>query len=138
MATAWMPATLFTNAAVLDVAAGELVPGQSVLVDDERISQVGRLLSAPATARTVDLHGMTLMPGLIDCNVHVTAATADLAQIVDWSPTYLSAQAAKIMREMLQRGFTTIRDAGGADFGLARAVAEGLIDGPRLIYGGRA
>jgi len=132
-----MPGTLFTNAAVLDVAAGQLVLGQSVLVQDERITDIGSDVVA-ADATTVDLRGKTLMPGLIDCHVHVTAATADLAQIVDWSPTYLGAQAASIMRDMLQRGFTTVRDAGGADFGLARAVAEGLFDGPRLIYGGRA
>src|SRR5215831_6312030 len=132
-----MAATLFTNAAVLDLTAGQLVPGQSVLVQDERIAQIGADVAA-ADARTVDLQGKTLMPGLIDCHVHVTAATADLAQIVDWSPTYLGAQASRIMRDMLQRGFTTVRDAGGADFGLARAVAEGLIDGPRLIVGGHA
>src|SRR5262249_4226818 len=131
-----MAATLFTNAAVLDLTAGQLVPGQSVLVQDERIAQIGA--DVAAAARTVALQGKPLMPGLIDCHVHVTAATADLAQIVDWSPTYLGAQASRIMRDMLQRGFTTVRDAGGADFGLARAVAEGLIDGPRLIFGGHA
>jgi imidazolonepropionase-like amidohydrolase len=132
-----MAATLFTNAAVLDLTVGQLVPGQSVLVQDERIAEIGADVAAP-DAKTIDLHGKTLMPGLIDCHVHVTAATADLAQIADWSPTYLGAQAARILRDMLQRGFTTVRDAGGADFGLARAVAEGLLDGPRLIYGGHA
>lgn len=133
-----MPATLFTNAAVLDVAAGRLATGQSVLVDGERIASVGSQVAPPENARTVDLQGKTLMPGLIDCHVHVTAATADLAQIGDWSPMYLAGQAAAIMRDMLQRGFTTVRDAAGADFGLARAVAEGLMDGPRLIHGGHA
>lgn len=133
-----MPATLFTNAAVLDVTAGQLVPAQSVLVENDRIANVGTDVSAPEYATIVDLRGKTLMPGLIDCHVHVTAATADLAQIVDWSPTYLAAQAAAMMRDMLRRGFTTVRDAGGADFGLARAVAEGLLDGPRLIHGGHA
>ncbi len=133
-----MPDTLFTNAAVLDVAAGQLVRGQSVLVTDDRIAAVGSDLTAPPGATSTDLGGKTLMPGLIDCHVHVTAATADLAQIEAWSPTYLAARAAMIMRDMLQRGFTTVRDAGGADFGLARAVAEGLFEGPRLIHGGHA
>jgi imidazolonepropionase-like amidohydrolase len=133
-----MPATVFTNAAVLDVAAGQLLRNQSVLVQDDRITHVGTDAPTPDSAHMVDLHGNTLMPGLIDCHVHVSAATADLAQLADWSPMYLAAQAARIMRAMLQRGFTTVRDVGGADFGLARAVAEGLIDGPRLIYGGHA
>src|SRR5260370_33320654 len=77
------------------------------------------------------------MPGLIDCHVHVTAATANFAEIEEWSPFYLAARSAKIMGGMLQRGFTTVRDAAGADFGLARAVQEGLVDAPRLIFGGR-
>src|SRR5437762_7697158 len=81
--------------------------------------------------RTIDLRGRVLMPGLIDCHVHVTAATANFAEIEEWSPLYLAARAAKIMAGMLQRGFTTVRDAAGADFGLARAVQEGLVDGPR-------
>jgi imidazolonepropionase-like amidohydrolase len=132
-----MSTTLFTNAAVLDVAAGRLLEGQSVLVEDERIRGVGTDISAPG-ATTVDLRGRTLMPGLVDCHVHVTAASADLAQVGEWSPTYVAAHAVGILRNMLRRGFTTVRDAGGADFGLARAVAEGLIEGPRLIHGGHA
>jgi imidazolonepropionase-like amidohydrolase len=67
----------------------------------------------------------------------VTAATANLGKIEEWSPFYLGARASEIMRGMLERGFTTVRDAAGADFGLARAVEEGLIEGPRLIHGGR-
>ena len=68
---------------------------------------------------------------------NVTAATANFAEIEEWSPFYLAARADKILGGMLQRGFTTVRDAAGADFGLARAVQEGLVVGPRLIFGGR-
>jgi imidazolonepropionase-like amidohydrolase len=78
------------------------------------------------------------MPGLVDCHVHVTAASAHLAQIEEWSPMYLAAHAGAIARDMLQRGFTTVRDAGGADFGIARAIDEGLFDGPNVIFGGHA
>ncbi len=78
------------------------------------------------------------MPGLIDCHVHVTAGTAHLSELAEWSPLYVAAHASAILRGMLERGFTTVRDAGGADFGLAQAVEEGLFEGPRLVFGGHA
>jgi imidazolonepropionase-like amidohydrolase len=129
--------TLFRNASVLDPEAATLTPDQSVLVEDDRIVEI-RSGGAIQADRFIDARGRVLMPGLIDCHVHVLAAHADLAEIAEWSPFYLGARAAGIMRDMLQRGFTTVRDAAGADFGLARAVNEGLLDGPRLIFGGRA
>jgi imidazolonepropionase-like amidohydrolase len=78
------------------------------------------------------------MPGLIDCHVHVNAHSADLSGLGDESPAYVAIKAANEMRDMLHRGFTTVRDPGGADFGLHQAVSEGLIDGPRLYFGGKA
>ena len=131
-----MSRLLFTNASVLDAERGTLVPDQSVLVEDDRIVSVDATESASAD-RVMDLRGKTLMPGLVDCHVHVTAASASFAEIEEWSPLYLAARAGQIMRGMLERGFTTVRDAAGADFGLARAVEEGLLAGPRLIFGGR-
>jgi imidazolonepropionase-like amidohydrolase len=133
-----MASTVFINAAVLDAERGTLLPDQSVLVEDERITAVGGNVDSPQEARVIDLAGKTLMPGLIDCHVHVTAATAHLGQITEWSPTYLAAHAQRIARDMLQRGFTTVRDAGGCDFGVAQAIEEGLFEGPRVIFGGHA
>jgi imidazolonepropionase-like amidohydrolase len=65
-------------------------------------------------------------------------STSNLAALAAESPFYAAARAFEILDGMLQRGFTTIRDAGGADFGLAKAVEEGRINGPRIIYGGKA
>ena len=130
---------LLRDAAILDAEAGELVDGQAVLVDGDRIAEVGPTGTVRAGEATVlDARGMTVMPGLIDAHVHVTAATANLAEQDEWSPTYLTARAAGILRGMLDRGFTTVRDVAGADYGLAAAVAEGLLAGPRIIFGGRA
>ena len=129
-----MAGLLFRHAAVLDVLAGELIANQRVLVRDGRIDRLGRMGARRGGAEdveVVDLAGRTLMPGLVDCHVHVTAASAHLAQIEEWSPMYLAAHAGAIARDMLQRGFTTVRDAGGADFGIARAIDEGLFDGPQ-------
>ena len=89
-------------------------------------------------AETVDLVGRTLMPGLIDGHVHVLAVDTVLARLSDRPVTLLTLQAAKVLEGMLQRGFTTVRDAAGADGGLAEAVEEGLIDGPRIFPSGTA
>lgn len=130
--------TLFRNATVLDAARGALVPDQSVLVVGETIADVGGQSLAAGDARVIDLRGMTLMPGLIDAHVHVTAVTADLQALTEWSPAYVTARAARVLAGMLSRGFTTVRDVGGADYGLAAAVDEGYLPGPRIIFGGKA
>ena len=129
---------VLANAQVLDVEAGTYTEG-TVVAEGGRIVQVDG--SAPAggsDAEVVDVAGAFVLPGLIDCHVHVTAATAALAELRTWSPSYVAAHAARSMRAMLGRGFTTVRDVGGADFGLARAQREGLIAGPRLLFGGKA
>jgi imidazolonepropionase-like amidohydrolase len=133
-----MDAILFENATLLDVVAGELRPDRHVLVEDERIKEVADRPLAAAGARRVDLRGRTLMPGLCDAHVHVTQLTGDLGALRDAAPSYVSAQASVVLREMLARGFTTVRDAGGADYGLAAAVDDGYFTGPRLLFAGHA
>ncbi|SEQ48844.1 Imidazolonepropionase [Devosia sp. YR412] len=128
---------LFTGGRILDAEAGVLRDGLDVLVSGDRITAVGANIAAPADATTIDLAGKVLMPGLIDCHVHVVAERLDL-----WgnmiAPSSLSAlRSARVMTEALQRGFTTLRDLGGADYGLVRAVNEGLLDGPRLVICGK-
>jgi imidazolonepropionase-like amidohydrolase len=127
------------NAAVLDPEAGSLAEGQAVVVEDGRVVEVAPAAAVRAGDATVlDVGGRTVMPGLIDGHVHVNAATADLGALEEWSPAYLTARAAGILRGMLDRGFTAVRDVAGADYGIAAAVAEGLLPGPRVIFGGKA
>jgi imidazolonepropionase-like amidohydrolase len=128
---------LLRSGKLLDVDTGEYVEGD-LLCADGRIVETGRGLRAPDGTRTVELAGATVLPGLIDGHVHVTAATADLGALTTWSPSYATAHSARIMGGMLDRGFTTVRDASGADFGLADAQAEGLVRGPRLAFCGKA
>lgn len=125
------------NANVLDVEAGELIGERTVHVDGGRIAEIGTG-PAPDADETIDLEGLTLMPGLVDGHVHVTAATPNFPLLNTWSPTYVTARAGRILEEMLMRGFTTVRDAGGADHGLAQAVAEGWLRGPRILFAGKA
>ena len=76
------------------------------------------------------------MPGMIDAHVHVYASTFEVPS--KWPGTYLAHHAARFLQASLDRGFTTVRDVAGADAGLACALRDGLLRGPRLFYGGRA
>jgi imidazolonepropionase-like amidohydrolase len=127
---------LLKNCLLLDVAAGSYAEGDLLAVGG-RIAETGAGLTAPPDAQTRDLRGAFVLPGLIDAHVHVTAFTADLASVGTTSPFYVAAHTARIMGGMLDRGFTTVRDVGGGEYGIAAAQAEGLIRGPRLYFGGR-
>ena len=133
-----MAITIFENATVIDTEAGTALPDHHVAIEGARITELSPSPIAAAEADRIDLRGATLMPGLIDAHVHVTAYTANFTELQRASPFYVASAAAGIMGAMLDRGFTTVRDVGGGEFGLARAQAEGLLRGPRLIYGGKA
>lgn len=133
-----MTAIIFANAAVLDGAGDERREEHHVLVEGGRIKEVSDRPLSSADAETIDLAGRTLMPGLIDAHVHAIAVDAALARLAEQPLTLVSLQAARVLEGMLARGFTTVRDAGGADGGLAEAVAQGLVRGPRLFPSGRA
>lgn len=133
-----MTATLFRNLRLFDGLAETLSEGVEVLVEGERIKEVADRPIAAAGARTVDCGGRTLMPGLIDAHIHAYAVDADLGRL-DRLPRSLQAlRAAERLKDSLRRGFTTVRDAGGADWGLGIAIETGLIAGPRLFFPGRA
>jgi imidazolonepropionase-like amidohydrolase len=133
-----MTIIIFANAAMLDVVSGERREGQHVVVEDDRIKEIADRPLGQTDARVIDLAGRTLMPGLIDAHVHVIAVDAALARLAEQPLTLTSLQAGRVMEGMLARGFTTVRDAGGADGGLAEAVSQGLIRGPRLFPSGQA
>ncbi|KQN74833.1 amidohydrolase family protein [Devosia sp. Leaf64] len=128
---------LFIGGNVLDAEAGVLKSGLDVLVENQRITAIGAGLARPEGVEIIDAAGKTIMPGLIDCHVHVVAETLDLwANMI--APASLAAlRAVRVMDEALHRGFTTLRDLGGADYGLVRAVNEGVIAGPRLVICGK-
>lgn len=125
--TATNQSWLLTNASVLDPVSGEITPDRRILVTDGLISEVGGHEVGYTGADTIDLAGRIVLPGLIDAHVHVTAASADLSALPHMSPSFTALHAAKELNAMLHRGFTTVRDCGGADFGLAQALTTGLI-----------
>jgi imidazolonepropionase-like amidohydrolase len=133
-----MAAIIFANCGVLDGTRRERREDHYVLVEGGQIREVSDRPISSATAETVDLKGRTLMPGLIDAHVHVIAVDQALARLSERPVSLVTLQAARVLEGMLQRGFTTVRDAGGADGGLAEAVEEGLVRGPRIFPSGQA
>jgi imidazolonepropionase-like amidohydrolase len=131
-------ATIFASCAIVDVIRSERREDHHVLVEGDRIKEVSDRPIQAAGAEIIDLAGRTLMPGLIDAHVHAVAVDASLARLAEQPLTLTALQAGRVLEAMLQRGFTTVRDAGGADGGLAVAVAQGLIRGPRVFPSGQA
>ncbi|MEM7667608.1 MAG: amidohydrolase family protein [Pseudomonadota bacterium] len=132
-----MTATIFRNALMLDARSDEPREG-SLLVENGRIKEMADGALQSDGAREIDLKGLTLMPGLTDAHVHVKAIGLNFSQLERTPISYLLGKAHAIMKGMLARGFTTVRDAAGADRGLADAVDEGLYESPRLIVCGLA
>ncbi|WP_415769012.1 metal-dependent hydrolase family protein [Pseudomonas sp. LB3P38] len=130
---------ILRNGKLLDVESGELLDGLEVFIQGDRIVSVRlQTESLPADVKVYDLAGLTLMPGLIDCHVHVLASHANLGINATQPNAIVMYRAMPILSAMLARGFTTVRDAGGADWALARSVALGLIPGPRIFASGKA
>ena len=133
-----MAAVIFANCAVLDGTRKERREDHHVLVEDGLIREVSDRPIRSGTSEVVNLDGGTLMPGLIDAHVHVLAVDEMLARLSERPVSLVTMQAARVLEGILQRGFTTIRDAGGADGGLAEAVEQGLVRGPRIFPSGQA
>jgi imidazolonepropionase-like amidohydrolase len=129
---------VFRNAAVLDAQAPYRREGCDVVVEDGTIREVAERPVSLAGATVVDIGGRTLMPGLIDCHVHVVATMLNLGANAAQPNAIVTLKTVPILRGMLERGFTTVRDAGGADYALALAVESGIVAGPRLFVAGRA
>ena len=133
-----MPTTLFKNAALLDPLRSDLLEGHHVLVEDRLIKEVSDRPIDASADRVIDLRGKTLMPGLIDLHVHAVAVELDLSQQARMANVLVTLRSTMLLRGMLKRGFTTVRDAGGAGYALKQAIDTGLTDGPRLFVSGRA
>jgi imidazolonepropionase-like amidohydrolase len=129
---------LLENCNLLDTVAGEILPNYSVLIEDSKIKEINEGRIKISNAISCDLKGKTLMPGLCDAHVHITAFELDLAKLESYPPSYITARSLRIAEDMLRQGFTTVRDAGGADCGLALAIKEKIFDCPRLLYCGHA
>ena len=136
---------LFRNLQLLDPRFDEPRGGYEVLIEGGCIKEVSDRPIAATNAQRIDCGGRTLMPGLIDCHVHVYLSEVNVSLLEQVPVSLLAARAAPLMLGMLNRGFTTVRDTGGADWGIREAVEKGypcrasLVHlGPRYRSHGRA
>lgn len=132
---------VLTNAFLIDCTGKEPVDGAAVVVEGDRIKDVirsGKVGPLKGRVETLDLKGRTLMPGLTDAHVHVCAVEGNTAEQHRHNPpSLIAAKTLRRLEQALMQGFTTVRDAGGADYGFREAVASGLYPGPRLLVSGR-
>ncbi|MGX1883011.1 amidohydrolase family protein [Streptomyces sp. NPDC055287] len=131
---------LLHNGLLIDGRGGEPVTDGAVLIDDGLVRWAGpagglRLPALPAPARRIDVRGNTILPGFIDCHVHMAAPGGALshAEIAAMPASLRTFLAAPRMQLTLEAGVTTARDLGGADAGHREAVESGLLVGPRLL-----
>ena len=131
---------LFKNMKLLGPREGSLRSGCQVLVRDNMIAEVSDGAIDVGDPEVFDLNQRTLMPGLIDCHVHVTSVRLKWAMnsLHHVLPTFATAVSLDKLRQTVMRGFTTVRDTAGADLGHKEAVESGLFVGPRLFVSGRA
>lgn len=132
-----MSSFLFTNANLVLDGFAELQRSFHVLVKDHQIISVSSTPISGEGATVIDVGGRTLMPGLIDAHAHVTGLSLSPKNI-SYPESNIAIAAAHYLRNSLLDGFTTIREAGGADYSIAQLLAQGEIVGPRLFYSGRA
>jgi len=134
-----MTALHFKNFALLEPDHGELRQGYELLVEGETIRELSDRPIKAAKADVVDCGGRTLMPGLIDSHVHVFLSEVYIRAMESMPLTLMTARAIGLMRGMIDRGFTTVRDTGGADWGIKEAVDKGdVVAAPRLFIAGAA
>lgn len=127
--------TLFVNALLVDCTGAEPRERASVVVEGERIREV-RAGAVPTGGHDVvyDCAGMTLMPGLTDAHVHIGAVDVNiLEQHREYPSNLVALMMARVLEETIMQGFTTVRDAGGADWSFKAAVERGIVEGPRLL-----
>lgn len=129
---------LFKNFQMLDPEAEAVQGGHEILVENDIIREVSAKPIKAAKATVINCGKQTLMPGLIDSHVHVVLSEVVIRNMEHVPLTLMTARAAELMRRMLDRGFTSVRDTGGADWGLKEATDKWLIPGPRLFIAGKA
>ncbi len=120
--------TLFASGQVFD-GTGSPPAAADVLVEDGRIVDVGRGLDGD---EVVDCAGATVLPGMVDCHVHLLFSGVNPLKALQTPFSYPYYEAVRNMRATLDAGITTVRDAGGTDLGVKQAVEDGLVPGPRM------
>jgi imidazolonepropionase-like amidohydrolase len=132
-----MTGVLLKNASVVVEGHNELQLSLNVFIRDDRIVAVTADPIEPGDATVIDVAGKTVMPGLIDAHAHITGLSLSPKNLAYPSADLVNA-AGTYLRNSLLAGFTTIREAGGADYTISHLLKTGAIIGPRMFYSGKA
>jgi imidazolonepropionase-like amidohydrolase len=132
-----MTVLAITGARVL-TAGRAARPPETILVQGGVIAAVGADVEIPGSARRIDAAGGSVTPGLIDAHCHAYGVSLSLDELEKWPLSYVALKGAGRLGAALRRGFTTVRDVGGGDPGLAKAIREGVIPAPRYLWTGPA
>ncbi len=132
-----MAGILLRNARVFDGASEDCEEGMQLLIEGGVIREISRAPISARDALTLDVGGRTLMPGLIDAHIHAYGCDVNVQKVDLAGEAYRTAHAARMLGFALDCGFTTVRDIGGGDYSLWRAIEDRLIRAPRLLYAGR-
>ena len=140
----WLPSAapnlLLKNVIVIDVESTFALERHDILISDGRFAPLGNLKELGDVIE-IDLDSKHFIcPGLIDCHVHLTATAGQdsMGTLFQASSNTIAYRTTWNAKQMLLRGFTTVRDTGGADYALREAIKEGLVLGPRLFIAGKA
>ena len=128
---------LIKNARIFDGTNAECAEGMYLRVAEGVIAEISSRAIHPAGARVLDVGGRTVMPGLIDAHLHAYCSDVSMQKIEAIGEPYRTAHAIRMLGHALDCGFTTVRDIGGGDYSLAKAIADGLVRAPRFFYAGR-
>ncbi len=128
--------TVILGATLIDGTGHDPISNAAILIEDGRIRAVGArgTVTVPQGARVIEAEGMTLLPGLIDCHVHLAMRSGmSMTDRVMTQPSLNLMYAVPNSRATLEAGITTVRDAGGTPAGVKLAVERGLFPGPRML-----
>ncbi|MGV0034783.1 MAG: amidohydrolase family protein [Candidatus Azotimanducaceae bacterium WSBS_2022_MAG_OTU7] len=126
------------NANIFDGHSDEIAADRHIVIENGRIVDIEMLLPKFDAERRIDLASEFVIPGLIDAHFHAYAADPSIPFLESPPTSYVILSAQKALESALKSGFTSVRDAAGADYGFWRALEDDVISGPRLLYAGKA
>lgn len=136
MASDTLQQVLIKSVNIFDGKNENLQMRQDVLVENNLVKKIGKGLTADSKATVIDGGGRVLTPGFVDAHTHI-ALIAPFDQLEnEYSGVYVGAAGGQMAENMLMRGFTTVRDAGGTSIGIQRAIDDGWFPGPRIFSSG--